>query len=343
MSAAVLDTLAPRGSVAQAEGFVRQHFGLSCRAEPLFSERDQHFRMAASDGRHFVFRIANAAEAQATTDLQTAALMHIAREDPGLPVPRVIPTLDGRAEARIVLDGTAHFARLLTFVEGTPFLQLRLSPEQRGRLGGSLARLGLALRGFSHPAADHALPWDLRQAEGVRGYVEAVADPACRTAARAVLDRFADHVVPILARLRMQAVHNDFSPHNVLVAAADPGQVSGILDFGDLVRTQLVNDVAIGACYQVDAERGALLGEADFVAGYHRAVALLPDELDVLFDLVKLRHVLTVSITEWRARRYPDNAAYILRNHARAAHALLTLDALPREAGTAVLRRACGL
>ena len=38
-------------------------------------------------------------------------------------------------------------------------------------------------------------------------------------------------------------------------------------------------------------------------------------ELDILFDLIATRMVLTVAITGWRAARYPENAAYILRNN----------------------------
>ena len=332
--AAVLDTTAPLASLAQAEMLVHARYGLSCRAEPLSSERDQHFRIVAADGRTYVFRIANAAEDPATTSLQTAALIHIAQHDQDLPTPRVVTAASGEADVSVQLNGSVHLARLLTYVEGVPFHQLALLPNHRRRLGATLARLGLALRGFSHPAADHFLLWDLKQAAGLRTHVEAIADPACRKAAMTVLDCFTAEILPQLPAFRMQAIHNDFNPHNVLVDAADPGHVTGILDFGDLVRTHLVNDVAVGAAYQVDAKRDPLQGEGDFVSGFHQAVPLLAEELDILPDLIKLRHVLTIAITEWRARRYPGNAAYILRNHARAAGALMALDAVSRATGT---------
>ena len=50
-----------------------------------------------------------------------------------------------------------------------------------------------------------------------------------------------------------------------------------------------------------------------------------------------------MAITEWRARLHPDNATYILRNHARAGAALDSLDRIGPAAGIARLRRACGL
>ena len=49
---------------------------------------------------------------------------------------------------------------------------------------------------------------------------------------------------PRLAAQRTQLVHNDFSPDNTLISA-DGSRVGGIIDFGDVTVTALVNDVAI--------------------------------------------------------------------------------------------------
>ena len=48
------------------------------------SERDQNLRIACDDGRVFVLKISNAADGLATVDMQTRAMLHIARQDPGL-------------------------------------------------------------------------------------------------------------------------------------------------------------------------------------------------------------------------------------------------------------------
>jgi hydroxylysine kinase len=48
-------------------------------------------------------------------------------------------------------------------------------------------------------------------------------------------------------------------------------------------------------------------------------------------------------ITEWRARRYPENSVYILKNHPAAAAGLARLADLPRERAQDRIRRACGL
>ncbi len=78
-------------------------------------------------------------------------------------------------------------------------------------------------------------------------------------------------------------------------------------------------------------------------AAYHSVLALREEEIDILFDLIAMRHVTTITITEWRARLYPENRAYIMRNHPRAAEGLRAFAAIDRDAARRVFRQACGM
>jgi Ser/Thr protein kinase RdoA (MazF antagonist) len=64
------------------------------------------------------------------------------------------------------------------------------------------------------------------------------------------------------------------------------------------------------------------------VAGYTSLLPLEAEELALLPDLIRLRHATTLAITSWRARKYPENAAYILRNAAASRRGLDILDSL---------------
>ena len=91
----VLEAQAPAFSTREAEAFAQQAFGIQAIAQPLHSERDQNFRLRAKDGSEWVLKIANPAENPAILDMQTQALLHIARVDPRLAIPRVKATPDG--------------------------------------------------------------------------------------------------------------------------------------------------------------------------------------------------------------------------------------------------------
>ena len=66
------------------------------------------------------------------------------------------------------------------------------------------------------------------------------------------------------------------------------------------------------------------------VAAYHAVMPLLPEEVDILADLIAARLVLTIAISTWRAARHPDNATYIIRNQGTAWRGLHSLSTISR-------------
>lgn len=315
---ALLSTDAPAFTPDQARALAAEHYGVEGEARLLTSERDQNFRVTGRDGSEYVLKISNTAEDATVVDFQDAALDHIARMDPSLPVPRVIRARGGRSCVRVA----GHIVRLMSWLSGELMHQAPRSRDLRRSLGETHARLGLALRDFDHPGADHDLPWDLKNAAGLANLVRHIENPAGRALAERGLGRF--HAAePVLASLRAQVIHNDLNPHNVVVCSGHPHRVTGVLDFGDMVRSPLICDVAVAASYHVRADGAPLADVSEYVAAYHDVSPLVEDELAILTDLIVTRLTMTVLITGWRAAQYPHNRDYILRN-APAAWAGLT-------------------
>ncbi|MCK8784827.1 phosphotransferase [Roseomonas sp. NAR14] len=335
---AALDLPAPPATEAEAESLARAHFGVEARARALSGERDRNFHLRDAAGRDYVLKVGHPAEDPAVLDLQGRALLHVAARDPSLPVPRVL-LADGAPQAAWQAPGLPpRMVRLLTYLPGRPLAEVPADAAQRRAIGACLARLDLALGDFRHPAEGHDLLWDLQRMARVRPLLAEV--PADRRdLPLRFLDRFEAHVLPALPGLRAQLVHNDFNPHNVLAAGDDDRRVAGIIDFGDMVRAPLVQDVATAAAYQLSA--AGLDGVAELAAAFHAVLPLRAEEVAVLADLTAARLVLTIAISSWRAARHPGNAAYILRNQGRAWEGLRRLDAIPREAAVAALRAAC--
>jgi hydroxylysine kinase len=339
----VLDTVSPALTLPEVETIADEVFGLTVTARELSGERDRNFHLHDGD-RHYVLKVANPAEDRQVIDFQSRALMHIAAVDSGLPVPRVVSTRTGAVEWLLAGEGGApRVVRVLSFLQGEPMHKVAPSTGLRQALGRHAARLDLALRGFFHPAAGHELMWDMKHASRLRGLLVHMRDPTQRALAARVLDRFEAHALPVLPSLRAQVIHNDLNPHNVLVSPDDHARIAGIIDFGDVVHAPLVNSVAVTAAYQLAADGHPLAPVAELVAVYHETVPLERIELDLLFDLITTRMVLTVAISGWRAARYPENETYILRNTQRAWASLARCDALDRADAQGYLRRACGM
>lgn len=322
----------PEMTEAEAARLAERHFGVTGTLRRLTSERDLNFHIATGAGG-YVLKLANRAEPAAVTDFQTRALIHL--EGKGLPVPQVIRSRDGATG----VDLPEGHLRLLTYLEGVPLHLTPRSAAQRRAMGQMAARLALAMADFSHPAADHVLQWDIRQASGLRPLLPDV--PAdLRPMAEATLDEFEATAAPALPGLRWQVVHNDLNPHNVLADPADADRIAGILDFGDMVRTALVCDLAVAASYQVDPA-APLASLAEFAAAWAAEYPLLPAEARLIPLLTRCRWLTTLAIASHRAARWPENAPYILRNVPAARAGLTAFAGIPRELAAETLAQAC--
>jgi Ser/Thr protein kinase RdoA (MazF antagonist) len=334
----------PVFSEDEAAALGRRYFGIAGTATRLTSERDANFRLRTATGESYVLKVANPAEEPLVTNLQTQALLHVAVHDPDLPVQRVIKNVAGTHE-EILRDaaGRPMVLRLFSYLEGEPLHQVPRSVAQRRSLGRNLARLTRALSNFTHAATHHDLQWDIKHASRLWQLLTYIEASDRRRLVERILRNFDDFVGPAISRLRTQFVHNDLNPSNVLVAKHDPAEIAGILDFGDMVFTPLVNDLAVAASYQLSLDGDPLMEAGDLIAAYHGVLPLKDIELELLYDLVGARLATTACITSWRAARYPENSTYILRNAPRAWAGLAAFAALPREQAQEQLRRVCGV
>jgi len=300
--------------VERALALVREHYGLAPRFSRLSGERDENFRLSGADGREYVLKIANAAEQPAETDLQTAALLHLERADPALPVPRVVRTRAGEPYVRFADEsGGERTARLLSWLPGKLLGSSRRSAVQRaacGRIGG---RLALALRDFSHPAAERAIVWDVRHTGHMRHLLTDMPTFPYRQASEALLERLVPPIDAQLPGLRHQILHNDLNPLNILVDPVDEARVAGVIDFGDMTRAALIADVAVAAAELIPPDSGEAAARAavrEVAIAYHACVPLEARELALLGVLAAARVLMTVVIHEWHVHHNPASDHY---------------------------------
>ena len=275
-------------------------WGLAGSLHPLHGERDRNFRVDGPDGSRHLLKVHNPADGAGVLDLQASALDHLAVADPGLPVPRVVPTAGGERRVPVAgRDGRVSLAWVLTWLDGAHPDPRDLDARGLRDWGRTAARVGRALRGFVHPGAARPQTWDVARLGALRPWLDAVA-PGRRALVEQVLDRFDERVAPVLPRLRAQVVHNDLAPTNVLVAP--DGSLTGVTDFGDMTTTALVCDLAVAAADLVAGRADGLEVVRHVVAGYESLTPLEEEERGLLADLVAARYAATALITAHRTR-----------------------------------------
>ena len=337
--------LAPHFTASEAETLSDRLFGVRGSARPLTSERDQNFRVDAGPDGVWVLKLANADEPPECLAFQCALLERLA--EAGLPfaVPRVRRAPGGEAVLPVEAgDGRRHLARMLTWVEGHPLAEARTRPAPLlSDVGCCLGRLDRALEGFDHPGARRVLRWDVVQAAGRRGGLPHVTEPARHALAERLLDRFESRLAPALAALPPAVVHGDWHEHNLLLDAPDRPErrLVGVVDFGDALLSHRVCDPAVAIAYAMLGQSDPLAAAAQLCAGYAEVVRLEDEELALLWELARIRLVVSVLNTAEQASRAPDNE-YLRVSEAPAWELLEQLEGTNPDWAHYRLRDACG-
>ncbi|AMS43827.1 aminotransferase class III-fold pyridoxal phosphate-dependent enzyme [Aminobacter aminovorans] len=331
---------APAFSFGEAADLASSRFGVSGRVAALDSERDQNFRLSADDGAQWILKIINASEPASESEFQVALLDHLARS--GVAAPRLKPSADGAALSEATgASGERHALRLVSWLPGLPLAEAARTPKLLENLGRALGRLDGALQGFIHPGAIRSFDWDIRQAGAARQRLHHVPDVADRALLRRLLDHFDVAVAPRLAGLRAQVIHNDANDWNVLVDEDDLDRVAGIIDFGDALHSPVIAEVAVACAYSILDVSDPIGAAATLAAGFHAEYPLREEELDLLFDLIAMRLVISVTLSAQRKDKTGDNP-YLAISEAPAWRLLRRLGAMNRRFATAILRHACG-
>lgn len=341
---------APEFTTKDAERLAECHFGVSASASPLDSERDCNFRLKVANGSvngsagsaDWILKIVNASEPRVESEFQTALLQHLVDTNPAAAVPHLKPSLSGDVLASAQgPDGKPHALRMASWLPGTPLAEGKRTKTLLKNLGRALGELDRALQGFIHPGALRDFDWDLRHAGRARERLHFIDKPEDRAVIEHFLARFERNVAPQLPFSRAQVIHNDANDWNVLVDDDDGERIAGLIDFGDAVHTVLIAEVAIACAYSILDMDDPIGAAGALAAGFHEKFPLQAQEIDILFDLIAMRLVTSVTLSASRREKTGDNP-YLAISEAPAWRLLHRLDALNPRFATAILRKACG-
>jgi len=339
------DASAPRLSDAEVLRLLRTEYGLDGQLRPLLSERDQNFRLTASDGQNYVVKIAGAAEDQKAADFQILGLLHLEARECEATVPKIRRTRGGASSTTILHGQTRHVVRLVSYLPGRLLAEVPPTPLLMHSLGRSLAYLDIALGDFECDGGQQTLLWDMQRAAELLPLATHIPDGALRQVVLACFDDFQQVAEPQFAALRNQVIHNDVNPGNVLVEEENSASVAGFIDFGDMLRAPLVVELAIAASYLRCDGADALAYIAAFIAAYDRISPLEDVEIDLLYYLLRTRLATTLTMLYWRLAVKGKDDGYAqesLHSESGAEHFLARINALMPQAFSDRLRQECG-
>ncbi|NQY64493.1 MAG: aminotransferase class III-fold pyridoxal phosphate-dependent enzyme [Alteromonadaceae bacterium] len=219
------------------------------------------------------------------------------------------------------------YLRVLTFFDGDFYADANIEQHNStlwGHLGEFIGQMNVALADFEHSGTYRYLEWDLAQGYRVCQSKKYLFDseqkphlkpepkqdqkPEQYQLVEYFLNLYQTQTMSVLVKCPQGVIHNDANDYNLLIDdVLQPTKITGLIDFGDMVHSHLINELAITAAYALMGQENPLETLKSLVAGYHKIRPLKDEEFEVLFSLIALRLCVSVCNSALAIKQHPDN------------------------------------
>ena len=341
----MIHEVTPQFSEVEILEFLKNNYNLSGVLKALPGYSDQNLRLTTIDNKQYIIKIANIAEPLQSLEMQNSAMAHLTNK--ALAVPHAVENCDGELITHVKGEEELTFSlRVLTYIEGQFYAEAKSESHNNKLwqdLGLFIGKIDLALTDFQHVGAYRYFDWDLAHGYAICQSKKQLLTQSQQRLVDSFLILYQTQTLPVIAQLPQGVIHNDANDYNLLIDDIDqPAKISGIIDFGDMVYSHVINELAICCAYALMGQTDPLVTLKVIVAGYNQQRKLTDIELEVLFSLIALRLCTTVCNSALAIKEQPDNE-YLLVSVKPAWELLERLKTLNPYAVLCQLRQACQL
>lgn len=318
---------------------VKKYFDFEIDVKPLTGEYDFNFLVTDGFGKKYILKIADNQHSFAFFDAQIKIVEHLAQLPIADKFGHFIKNKYGSKLTVIQHNNQDYYLRLVTYLEGEFLIHIENRPPKLFyNLGKFLGEMDQGLIDFSHCGMHRNYVWDISQATQAFNKLKHIKNHEMpikgahstqmmnfgafhetiknqlnthekRRIAGYFLLQFETEVLPILPTLRHAYLHNDANDTNILVKG---DQISGLIDFGDMVYSALINNLAIACTYAMMNHEKPLDVAVEIVKGYHEKYPLKEDELDILYYLIAARLCISVTQSAYNASLETNNEHHFI-------------------------------
>ena len=198
-----------------------------------------------------------------------------------------------------------YVVRLLSFLNGTFLGDINQTKKILESLGSFTAEMNKAILDYEDLyISSRVWQWDIQHIHLNKKFIKDIESFRDRKLVNYFLQQFDEVVIPMLPSLRKSIIHNDLNEWNIL--CNDKG-VSGVIDFGDIAHTQLVNEVAIAMTYGAYDKDDPITNSSYILSSYHKKLPLNNDEISILYYLITAKLCMSVCNSAHSRKINPDN------------------------------------
>ncbi|MBO6524734.1 MAG: aminotransferase class III-fold pyridoxal phosphate-dependent enzyme [Balneolaceae bacterium] len=284
---------------------LQKHFSSKIASlDKLVGYSNINYRLTTEDST-YIFKTYPLSERQ--IDLITAENEILASLSDNFPdrFPSPVPFKDETFINIIASSGKNKICRTLSFLEGEFLGDVSHSKKLVSSLGSFLAEMNMHLMGLNNYVIQaRKLNWDIQHLYLNKDFISDIPDEHDKNLVRYFFLQFDEQVSPILPKLRSSLIHGDANEWNILTK---DDQVTGLIDFGDVCFTPLINELAVAATYICYDKENPLEWAEILVKSYHQVLPLEQQELEILYYLIAARLCISVCNSAHAKKNEPEN------------------------------------
>jgi len=277
-------------------------FGLKGLLSPLDGELDLNFKLVSELGEAFVVKVYAPERDLQFLNFQERLLTHLKSKELNFDIPQFIKTHTGESTSNFIDENQQQRSVcVLSWVPGRLWNHVNPHTETMlYELGILCGKISKALLDFDHPFSHRRFEWDIANGLWVKDYLE-LFDTAEHNLIKVFISQF-EEIQSEYNQLQKSTVHNDANDFNILVSenVFNP-KIEGLIDFGDAIYTQVINDLAICCSYAIVGFEDPLEASLAIVKGYHKFFPLEEKAIEYLYICIAIR--LVISVTKSRINK----------------------------------------
>jgi len=201
------------------------------------------------------------------------------------------------------------FSRLLSFVNGKFIGEIDHCEGLLASLGETVGKLDKALSYMeSRTIEARRLHWDLQYCLMDRSKAIHIKNKNKKKLVDYFFDQFEYFALPEFPGMRHSLIHCDLNDWNIL---SKSDKVTGVIDFGDMSFSPVINELAIALTYVILGKKNPIETALPVIHGYQKHFPLMENEIKLLKYLIPARLAASVcNSSESKART--DDTDYIL-------------------------------
>ncbi len=316
----------------QLKKFVKESYGLNVKSlKKLNGYDNENYLLTSEEGKKFIlkkypFTKKNISLISAEND----CLIHL-NKNSNSSYPSPIFSCNNEYLEFIDTKKNKYIVRVLSYLKGKFLGEIQVNDNILKSLGELVGNLSKHLKNYSNDSiSNRKWEWDIQYLNLNKKFIKYIEDPNERKIVLYFIQQFDEFVMPKLEKLRTSIIHNDTNEWNILL---NKNKQLGIIDFGDLTKSQLVNEVAVCMTYASYDKKDPLYSASLVLKSYNKILKLTDIEVSLIYYLMTAKLCISVCNSAYSKKVNPKNKYALIseKNAWRMLKYLITISPIHAE------------